>query len=177
MYYRQFHPNHFQLWTILRHYHAFPHPARVIKWEAIFIPTRWPLDKSRSHFPHLQGRNLFLLQKSQDILLETRMVRIFTCCLFSHLCYYDNLKSCRQTQVSIFGKIGPYQYFFIFYICIKLYLKEHKVSDPVRTLCISLKSLVNPLRGKIPEDLLSIMASLRYNTCEYTLGLNDCSEA
>ena len=60
------------------------------------------------------------------------------------------------------------------HICIKLYLKEHKVSDPVRSLYISLKSLVNPLRGKIPEDLLGIMASLRYNDCEYTVGLNDC---
>ena len=60
------------------------------------------------------------------------------------------------------------------YICIKLYLKEHKVSDPVRSLYISLKSLVNPLRGKFPEDLLGIMASLRYNACEYTVGLNDC---
>ena len=60
------------------------------------------------------------------------------------------------------------------YICIKLYLKEHKDSDPVRSLYISLKSLVNPLRGMIPEDLLGIMDSLRYNAYEYTVGLNEC---
>ena len=58
-----------------------------------------------------------------------------------------------------------------------IFALSYIVSDPVRSLCISLKSQVNPLRGKIPEDLLSTKASLRYNACEYTLGLNGCSEA
>ena len=102
------------------------HPARVIKWGAIFIPTRGPLGKSRSCFLHLQGRNLFLLQMSQDILLETRMVRIFKCCLFSHLCFLCfiimiTLRAADKTQVNIFGKISPYQNFFkiMCYICFR----------------------------------------------------------
>ena len=58
-----------------------------------------------------------------------------------------------------------------------IFALSYIVSDPVRSLCISLKSQVNPLRGKIPEDLLNTMASLQYSTCEYTLGLNGFSEA
>ena len=41
-----------------------------------------------------------------------------------------------------------------------IFALSYIVSDPVGSLCLSLKSQFNLFRGKIPEDLLSTIASL-----------------
>ena len=61
---------------------------------------------------------------------------------------YDKLESSRQNTSEHIWKNKPLSVFFkimLCYICIKLYLNERIVSDPVMSLCISLKSLAGPV--------------------------------